>query len=61
MAAARRRTFESQCQGKHGWRQRAAAKRAARQTETRLGGGHLVHYRCPHCGRWHVGHARRTP
>lgn len=48
------RSPEVQCEGKHGYRSKAEAKRYARRAEHRL--GRLVAYRCPHCELFHLGH-----
>lgn len=50
-------TKERQCDGKHSFRNSHDAKVAARQTNAVFGGRRLNAYRCPHCARYHVGHA----
>jgi predicted RNA-binding Zn-ribbon protein involved in translation (DUF1610 family) len=46
-----------QCDGKRPYASKAEAKTAARRLEHLL--GRMVSYRCPHCGRFHIGHRPR--
>lgn len=47
---------ESQCGRKTAYPSKAAAKRIARISETRFGGGRILAYRCGWCDSWHCGH-----
>jgi hypothetical protein len=58
---------ETQCRTKEGhlkrtFHSKADAKRAAKQAPTVMGGGSgrgmMEAYKCPHCGFFHIGHAR---
>lgn len=40
---------------KNAYRSRSDARRAARASSTRFG-NQVLEYRCPDCGKWHVGH-----
>jgi hypothetical protein len=53
MAAERFSPF-TQCEGKRPFSHKRYAKAHARVAEQGI--GRMQVYRCPHCGRWHVGH-----
>lgn len=54
-------SFESSCLGKRPYQTARQAKRVARRATQNPGTGRIVKYRCPFCGAWHIGHARRRP
>jgi len=56
MSAAYTANESRQCSGKHTYTSSSEAKRAAKRTMTKVGGGKLTSYRCPHCLSWHNGH-----
>ena len=47
-------SMEYSCTGKRNYSRRGA-KRAAEQSQSR-GGRAMEHYRCSHCGWYHIGH-----
>lgn len=47
---------ESECLGKRSFASKQQAKKVARISETRFGGGPFQPYRCSHCSWWHTGH-----
>jgi hypothetical protein len=63
MSEAMRFSRSTQCDGKQGYASRHVARKVARRSETKLGGGRLTPYRCEWCrdpvsGQrwWHLGH-----
>lgn len=57
--ASRRRQRRNSCTGKVGHASRDNALIAARKTVRGSVVGDWMHaYRCPHCGKWHIGHPR---
>lgn len=46
------------CYGKQTFNTAAAARRCINQRKRRLT-GHVAHYRCTHCGKWHIGHTNK--
>lgn len=49
-----------QCIGKERFESPNLAQEVARRMRERHKGAFIQHYRCPHCGKWHVGESYRT-
>ncbi|MFV0678969.1 hypothetical protein [Ottowia sp.] len=58
--SSKRRIRRNQCGRKARHPSEAGAKVAIAKLRRAYGGaiGYLNAYKCPHCGAWHVGHAR---
>jgi len=56
----KKRSKAKQCEGKVGYLQKGLAIAESQRRMRRFGAlrHHATAYRCPHCGRWHVGHLR---